>query len=141
MYQQSERNLLNINIFSTRPRNMLNFSLLAAEIGWWVWGTPSNFNGFRVLASLLHRRHSTDVNQTLHDVWPSPELVYYVYIFGGSYRNRILHCQIAKCVWFCRNQKIFPRDDPFLLKPWLKLTYPLLIAASLDTFCLVAPQR
>jgi len=32
-------------------------------------------------------------------------------------------------------------DDPFPLKSWLNLTYPLLIAASLDTFCLVAPQR
>ena len=27
---------------------------LAAEIGLPVWGTPANFNGFRVLASLLH---------------------------------------------------------------------------------------
>jgi len=52
-----------------------------------------------------------------------------------------LHCQIAKCVWFCRNQKVFPRDDPFSLKSWLELTYPVLIATSLDTFCLVAPQR
>ena len=52
-----------------------------------------------------------------------------------------LHCHIAKCVQFCRNQKIFPRDDPFPLKSWLELTCPLLIAASLDTFCLVAPQR
>jgi len=52
-----------------------------------------------------------------------------------------LHCRIAKCVLFCRNQKkIFPRDDPFPLKSSLELTYPLLIAASLDTFCLVAPQ-
>jgi len=32
-------------------------------------------------------------------------------------------------------------DNPFPLKSWLKLTHPLLIAASLDTFCLVAPQR
>ena len=29
----------------------------------------------------------------------------------------------------CRNQKIFPRDDPFPLKSWLQVTYPLLIAA------------
>jgi len=29
----------------------------------------------------------------------------------------------------------------FPLKSWLELTYPLLIAASLDTFCLVARQR
>ena len=47
-----------------------------------------------------------------------------------------VHCQIAKCVQFCRNQKVLLRDDPFRLKAWLKLTYPLLIAASLDTFCL-----
>ena len=33
---------------------MVNFGLLAAEICWRVWGTPANFNGFRVLAVLLH---------------------------------------------------------------------------------------
>ena len=37
---------------------MANFLPLAAEIGWRVWGTPANFNGFRVLAFLLHRRRS-----------------------------------------------------------------------------------
>jgi len=37
-------------------------------------------------------------------------------------------------------QKIFPRDDPFPLKFWLKVTYTLLKAASFDTFCLVALQ-
>jgi len=31
---------------------------------------PANFNRFRVLASLLHRRSSPESNQTLHDVWP-----------------------------------------------------------------------
>ena len=36
--------------------------------------------------------------------------------------------------------KIFPRDDLLPLKFWLKVTYPLLKAASFDTFCLVAPQ-
>jgi len=62
----------------------MNFGLLAAEIGSLVWGTTENFNRPRVLASLLQRRRSTDVNQTLHDVWPSPALVYYVYIWGGG---------------------------------------------------------
>jgi len=55
-----------------------------AEIGLPVWGTLANFNGFRVLASLLDRRRSMDVNQTLHDVSPSPWLVHYIHIFGGS---------------------------------------------------------
>jgi len=41
---------------------------------------PANFNGFRVLTSLLQRRRSTKVNQTLHDVWPSPGLVHYTFL-------------------------------------------------------------
>jgi len=62
---------------------MANFGPLAAEIVSLVWGTPANFNGFRVLASLLQRRRSTEANQTLHDVWPSPARLHYTYIFGG----------------------------------------------------------
>ena len=33
---------------------MVDFGLLAAEICCRVWGTPANFNGFSVLAALLH---------------------------------------------------------------------------------------
>ena len=62
---------------------MVNFGPLTAKTGWRVWGTPANFNGFRVLASLLHGRLSTEVNQTVHGVWPSPELVHCIYIFGA----------------------------------------------------------
>ena len=64
---------------------MANFGLLAAEIVWLVWGTPSSFNGFRVLAALLHGSQVVRVSQTLHDVWSSPVLVHYIYIFGGSF--------------------------------------------------------
>jgi len=42
---------------------MVNFGLLAAEIGPVVWGTPPNFNGFRVLAALLHGMHSSSGRQ------------------------------------------------------------------------------
>jgi len=35
---------------------MVNFGTLTAETGWWVWRTPANLNGFRVLALILHRR-------------------------------------------------------------------------------------
>jgi len=41
-------------ISSTCSHNVANFGLLVAEIDPVVWGTPSNFNGFRVLAALLH---------------------------------------------------------------------------------------
>jgi len=44
---------------------MVNFGPLAAEIGLPVWGTPSNFNGFRVLAALLHGTLVVNVSQTL----------------------------------------------------------------------------
>jgi len=54
MYQQSEKNLLSSNIFSTCPHNMVNFGLLAAEILSGVWGTPATFNSCRILAALLH---------------------------------------------------------------------------------------
>ena len=54
MYRQSEKNLLSSNTSSTCPDNMVNFGELAAEIVSLVWGTPANFNGFRVLAALLH---------------------------------------------------------------------------------------
>ena len=44
---------------------MVNFGTLAAEIGPVVWGTPANFNGFRVLAALLHGTVVVGVSQTL----------------------------------------------------------------------------
>jgi len=50
----SRKNLLINNISSTRSYNMVNFGPLTAETGLPVWGTPANFNRFRVLAALLH---------------------------------------------------------------------------------------
>ena len=64
MYRQSEK--LSKRQYLLHLRIILNCGLLTAEICWRVWGTPENFNGFRVLASLLQRRRSTEVNQTLH---------------------------------------------------------------------------
>ena len=83
--QQAKTNLLNSNMSSTCPHNMVNVGSLTAEIGSGVWGTPTNFNWFCVLASLLQRRRSTETNQTLHDVWPSPALTHYedINTFGG----------------------------------------------------------
>jgi len=59
------KNLLSSNISSTCPHNMVNFGPLAAVICWRVWGTPTNFNGFCVLASLLHGIPVLGVSQTL----------------------------------------------------------------------------
>ena len=59
-----KKNLLSSNISSTCPHNMVNFGPLAAEIVSLVWGTPGNFNGFRVLAALLHGTLVVGVSQT-----------------------------------------------------------------------------
>jgi len=61
-----KKNLLNNNTSSTCPGNMVNLvGLLTAEICWRVWGTPANFNWFRVLAALLHGTLVVGVSQTL----------------------------------------------------------------------------
>jgi len=60
-----KKKLLSSNISSTCPRNMVNVGPLTAEIGSGVWGTPANFNGFRVLAALLHATLVVGVSQTL----------------------------------------------------------------------------
>jgi len=59
------KDLLNSNISSTCPHNTVNFSPLTAEICSGVWGTPANFNGFRVLAVLLHGTLVLGVSHTL----------------------------------------------------------------------------
>jgi len=60
----NRKKLLSSNISSTCPHNMVNFSPVAAEIVSLVWGTPGNFNGFRVLVALLHFTLVVGVSQT-----------------------------------------------------------------------------
>jgi len=61
----NRKKLLSRNISFRCPHNMVNFCPLAAEIGPVVWGTPANFNGFRILAALLHGTPVVGVSQTL----------------------------------------------------------------------------
>jgi len=70
-YIDNRKKILNSNISSTYPHNTVKFGPLTAEIDCRVCGTSANFNGFRVFASLLHRRRSTEANHTLHDDWSS----------------------------------------------------------------------
>jgi len=83
------KNLLNSNISSRSRYNMANFGPLTAEIGSGVWSTPAHFNRFRVMASLLQRGRSTDINQILYDVWPSPRLVHHIYIVYQNIHLRV----------------------------------------------------
>jgi len=44
---------------------MVNFGPLAVEIDPVVWGNPANFNGFRILAALLHGTPVVGIGQAL----------------------------------------------------------------------------
>ena len=61
---------------------MVNLGPLAAEIGPVVWGAPTNFYGFRVLAALLHGTLVVGVSQTL---WRWTEGA--TYILQGNYHG------------------------------------------------------
>ena len=59
-YISNQKNLLNSDTSFTCPHNMVNFGPLMAEICWRVWGTPANFNRFRILALLLYQHRSME---------------------------------------------------------------------------------
>jgi len=99
-----KKNFLSSNISSRCPHNMVNFGPLAAEIGLdpVVWGIPANFNGFRVLAALLHVTPVVGVSQTLrrwtegatyvrqgdHHVGHWPTFYYFIEICSGVLEPR-----------------------------------------------------
>jgi len=78
---------------------MVNFGPITAEICWRVRGTPASLNGLRVsllrvLTLFLRRCRSMEVNQTLHDVWPSPGLVHF-----WSSCPLTEFCQVQNSLW------------------------------------------
>jgi len=100
---------------------MVNFGPLAADIGPVVWGTPANFNGFRLLAALLHGTPVLGVSQTLrrstegatyirqggHHVghWP----IFKLAIFMVAQCNRADHYIFA--LWFLLLSSLFPSPN------------------------------
>jgi len=48
---------------------MVNFGPLAAEIGPVVWGTPANFNRFRILIGSFTARYSSSGRQPNFAAW------------------------------------------------------------------------
>jgi len=104
MYRQSEKNLV-------KQQYLLHMSSQYGELrltsGWDLLASlvhPPNFNRFRILASLLQRRRSPEANQTLHDVWPSPGLLHYIYTFDCSCAlTEFRHVQNSLCVQVLRS--------------------------------------
>jgi len=70
-----KKNLLKCNISPICPHNMVNFGPLMAEVHFGTWGTPANFNGFRILAVLMHgvEQRAPPILQGGHHVgnWPT----------------------------------------------------------------------
>jgi len=60
-----EKKLVKQQYILHMSRNMVNLGPPAAEIGPVVWGSPGNFNGFCVLAALLHGTVVVGISQTL----------------------------------------------------------------------------
>ena len=98
------KKLLNSNISSTCSYNRVNFGplILKGEIYWPLWGTPANFNGFRVLALLLHQRCSTQISQTLHNVWPSPGVVH-THTHTHIFVRREIYASTCCALLYCRH--------------------------------------
>jgi len=61
----NRKKLIKQQCLPTCPYNIVNFGPVAAEICWRVWGTLANFNGFRVMAALLHGIFVVGASQTL----------------------------------------------------------------------------
>ena len=90
---------------------MVNFGPLAAEIISLVWGTPGNFNGFRVLAALLHGTLVVGVSQTaalnrgrhLYSAGrPSHWALAHILVVTGSNFKRPVNATQARSSVFCR---------------------------------------
>jgi len=76
---------------------MVNFGLLTAEISSGVWGTLATFNGFRVLAALLHGSQVVSISQTLRR-WTTEGATYAIISLG--IRPHASVCVFFACVYF-----------------------------------------
>jgi len=71
------------------------------------------------------------VSYSLDHMGGSAAKFHYIKIVSGSVLAQSIAFRVVSIYW--------QGDDPFSLKFWLQVTYPLLKAASFDTFCLVVP--
>jgi len=100
-----KKNSLNSDVFPTCPRNMVNFSPLAAGICWRVWGTPSHFTSWQ---------HYCMAYSTLVSQKNVPPLICYTFdtcecilmFFGRNVTDKgsnqkMLYCATSINVCFC----------------------------------------
>jgi len=88
MYQQSEKKLVKQQYLH---HTSWQYGELQPTNGWDRFRSFGHLNKFQRVSHLAFVTTSlTGTNQTLHNVSPSPGLVLYIYIFGGSCPDRIL---------------------------------------------------
>ena len=68
------------------PLEIPLYGPLAAEICWRVWGTPTNFKGFRILAALLRSSQLVGVSQTV-----ALNIVRHLHLTGRPSRLALAH--------------------------------------------------
>jgi len=110
------------NICSTCPHDMVNFGPLAAEIASLVWGTPGNFNGFHVLAALLHGTLVLGISETLR-CWTEGA----TYIWQGG--HHVGHWPTFSIIY-----KSFKLSSSIALWPYHLFIPTLLIVYILSSF-------
>ena len=133
---------------------MVNFGPLAAEIVSLVWGTPANFNGFRILAALLHgtlvvvvsqilRRWTegaTYIRQGVHHVghWPTFLVLYDFFSLNLHGYLLVVSCSISHGLLWLPGAlswlQISSSTSAMLIKFLIDLGHPL--STFLFTFCL-----
>ena len=102
MYRQSEKLVKQQYLLHTSPQ----CDELRPISGWDRFGSlehTSKFQRVSRLAFVTAATSFTEANQTLHDVWPSPGLLHYIYIFGGLLPpwRTFATCKIYLAFKFC----------------------------------------
>jgi len=129
-----KKNLLNSNVSPTCPHSMVNFGPLAAEICWWVWGTPANFNGFRVFAALLHGTLVVGVSQTA-----ALNKGHHLYSAGWPSRWELAHI-LVRVLFKVDHITRLIRSHRIFLCPWLSWLIPWRWHEALEDWTLSAYQ-
>jgi len=121
-----KKNLSNIDTSPTCPDNMVNFGLLTPEICWRVWGTPANFNGFHVLATLLHGTLVVSVSQLCGvEQRASPIFGRVTITLGIGPHSSFILILFSLLLWFLVSSWCLASHIRVATHPWLSLNLQL----------------
>jgi len=128
----NHKKVLSSNIPFKCPHNMVNFGPLTAKIGSGVWGTPANFNWFRVLArhSGVRQPNFAALNRGRHlcSAWrPSRWALAHILVMAAMH-SRCGHYIFA--LWFLLSSSFFLSFFPRLISAvgyWMSTILPHMV--------------